>query len=84
MPECKNVVGEKIRVIRNNKGWSQEDFAAKCQLIGWDIDRGTVSKIEAGLRRVTDAELYMLALTLKVSIKDLFPSEKEVRRGLRN
>lgn len=84
MPENKNVVGEQVRVIRNQRGWSQADFAAKCQLIGWDVDRGTISKIEAGLRRVTDAELYMLAATLKVSITDLFPAEKEVRRGLRN
>lgn len=84
MPEYKNVVGEKIRVIRNSKGWSQAEFAAKCQLMEFDVSRETVSKIEAGLRRVTDAELYMLALTLKVSIKDLYPAEKDVRRGLRN
>lgn len=84
MPENKNVVGEQVRVVRNQRGWSQADFAAKCQLIGWDIDRGTVSKIEAGQRRVTDAELYMLAATLKVPIPDLFPAEKDVRRGLRN
>lgn len=72
MPGCKNVVGGKVRVIRDQRGWSQADFAAKCQLAGWDIDRGTISKIEAGLRRVTDAELYLLALTLKVTIPDLF------------
>ena len=40
--------------------------------------------MEAGLRRATDAELYMLALTLKVPIEDLFPAEKDVRSGQRN
>lgn len=84
MPESKNVIGEQVRIIRNQRGWSQAGFAAKCQLIGWDVDRGTISKIEAGLRRVTDAELYMLALVLKVSVVSMFPSEEEVRKGLRN
>lgn len=78
------MIGEQVRIIRNQRGWSQAGFAAKCQLIGWDVDRGTISKIEAGLRRVTDAELYMLALVLKVSVASMFPSEEEVRKGLRN
>ncbi len=83
MAESKNVVGEKVRIVRNQRGWSQEGFAAKCQLMGWDVDRGTISKIEAGLRRVTDAELYMLARTLKLKVEDLFPPERDVRKGLR-
>ena len=79
-----NISTLQVRIIRKQRGWNQSEFAAKCQLIGWDIGRGTVSKIEAGLRRVIDAEVYMLALSLKVDVPILYPSEAEVRKVLRN
>ena len=46
---------------------SQEELAARLQLDGWKISRGTLSKIEAGIRQVTDFEVMILARTLKVS-----------------
>jgi hypothetical protein len=52
---------------------SQEALATKLQLEGWDLIRGGLSKIEACLRRVNDAELWLLAKALCCSISDLFP-----------
>jgi transcriptional regulator with XRE-family HTH domain len=52
---------------------SQEALAAKLQLAGWDLSRAGLSKIEAGLRRVNDAELWMLAKVLSCPLSDLFP-----------
>lgn len=54
-------------------GLSQESFATKLQLSGWDLSRGGLSKIEAQLRRVNDAELYLLAKAFKCEMGDLFP-----------
>ena len=75
-----NVVGPQIRKLRNKLDLTQEELAARCQLHGLDISRGTLSQIEARLRRVTDSELFQLSVVLKVSTDDLFPSETRKER----
>ena len=77
-----NVVGPRIRQIRSSHGWTQEVLTAKCNVFGWDISRGTLAKVEAGVRRVTDAELYVLAGCLNVEIASLYPSKKAVVESL--
>lgn len=79
-----NVVGDQVRRLRSAKGWSQEELAAACQRKGWDISRGTFSKIEADLRRVTDAEVFVLSKVLEVQLIDLYPAESEVLKAVRN
>ena len=44
----------------------------QCNLIGWNISRGTLAKIEAQVRRVTDDEVAFLAKALKVDISELY------------
>jgi transcriptional regulator with XRE-family HTH domain len=75
-----NVVGPQVRKLRNKLDLTQEDLAARCQLHGLDISRGTLSQIEARLRRVADSELFRLSVVLKVSTDDLFPSEMRKER----
>lgn len=75
MPQ--NVVGPKVRKFRYEKGWSQDQFAARCQRYGLDISRGTVAKIESQVRCVSDAELFRLARTLGVSASELDPSSRK-------
>ena len=66
---------------------SQDALSAKCQAAGWDVSRGTFAKIEAGLRRVNDAEVVILAKVLKLTVADLlegFPAREVsavVRQG---
>ncbi|WAC21100.1 helix-turn-helix transcriptional regulator [Luteolibacter sp. SL250] len=66
-----NLVGDRIRKLRTVEGISQDALAAKCQAAGWDISRGTFAKIEAGLRRVNDAEVVVLAKVLNRDVSDL-------------
>ena len=47
------------------------NLAARCQTVGWDVTRGTLAKIEAGVRRLNDAEVAVLARRLKVGTADL-------------
>ena len=75
-----NVVGPQVRKLRNKLDLTQEDLAARCQLHGLDISRGTLSQIEARLRRVADSELFRLSAVLRVSTDDLFPSEMRKER----
>ena len=68
-----NVTGRQIAKLRTDKGLSQDGLAGKCQRAGWDISRGTLAKIEAGVRCVSDSELLLLAKALEVSVAELFP-----------
>lgn len=58
--------------IMSSLGWTQEQFVAKCNLIGWNISRSTLAKIESKVRRVTDIEVQLLAQALKIKIELLF------------
>ncbi len=69
-----NIIGSAVRRIRVEKELTQDALAARCQLAGWDLSRETLSKIEACLRRVNDAEVMMLAKILGCKITDLFPA----------
>ena len=53
----------------------QDDLAARCTLLGFDIGRGTVSHIETGLRGVSDLEMVLLAKALRVEIGELVPGD---------
>lgn len=76
MAKRQNIVGPQVRRLRYQQGLKQEDLAARCGVLGWDLSRGTLSKIEAQLRCVTDSELETLAKALRVEIVNLYPSKK--------
>jgi DNA-binding XRE family transcriptional regulator len=70
-----NIVGRQIGRIRSNRSLTQAMLAARCGVAGWDISRGTLAKIEAGVRCVTDFEFAVLAIALKVPLHELYPAE---------
>lgn len=70
-----NIVGPRTRALRSRLGWSQMQLAVRCQLLGWDIDRCTIARIEAGTRWVGDFELLLLARVLQVSAVDLLSND---------
>jgi transcriptional regulator with XRE-family HTH domain len=72
-----NVIGPKVRELREQKGWTQDQFAVKLQLAGWDTSQDSVSRLENGERRIPDLELFVLADVLGTKTDDLFP--KDVR-----
>ena len=80
----RNIVGPQIRRLRSARGLSQPALAAKCQLIGWDIARDTIAKIEGRTRWVGDLELVYLARSLDVPLAELLPADvrKKLRKGL--
>ena len=68
-----NLCGERIRALRlaYPTRLSQRALADKMQLIGVDIDKNAVQRIECGKRFVTDIELRAFAELFGVSIEDL-------------
>jgi transcriptional regulator with XRE-family HTH domain len=80
MPKKQNIVGPQVRKLRYQRNITQEAMAARCGVLGWDLSRATLSKIEAQLRCVTDAELDILAKALKVEIAELFTAKASQRK----
>jgi len=69
-----NVVGPQIRRLRSQRGWSQNDFAIKLQILGMEeASRCKVSKIESRLVWIADDDLIFLARALGVNIEELYP-----------
>ncbi len=67
-----NLIGPRVRQLREKQQLTQEELATKCNLFEWDISRGTLVKIESQVRRVTDEETALLAKALKVEINALY------------
>lgn len=66
-----NIAGVKVAALRKSLKISQREVADRLQLIGLDIDKNAVQRIESGQRFVTDIELISLAKVFSVSIEEL-------------
>lgn len=62
-----NIAGAYVRALRIERGLSQEQLAAKLQLLGYSIGQKAVSRMETGDRVAADYELLLLAQVLGVS-----------------
>ena len=68
----KNLIGEKVKMLRKEKNLSQQQLSDRLETLAIYICRGSISRIEDGSRMVTDIELYGLAQVLGVSIDNFF------------
>lgn len=69
----RNFVGKQIQRHREAKGISQQRLAIACSLVGYEITRSTLAKIEAEIRAVSDVELFVLAKALQLKTEALYP-----------
>lgn len=69
--ERKNIIGEKVRLLRKQQGLTQRALAERLQLSGFDMTDLTVLRIESGDRFVPDYEVRALAKALDVSYETL-------------
>lgn len=75
--ESKNIIGEKIRSLRLQRGMTQKALAEQLQLAGYEFSDLTILRIENGTRFVPDYELKALAQVLRVTYEDLLGSISE-------
>ena len=68
-----NLCGDTIRRLRLSQPakLSQRGLADKMQLIGIDVDKNAIQRIECGKRFVTDIELKAFAEIFGVSLDEL-------------
>jgi len=59
--------GQRVRELRRDQGYSQENFAYACGL-----DRTYVGGIERGERNVALRNIEVIAQTLGISLEELF------------
>jgi transcriptional regulator with XRE-family HTH domain len=70
------LLGQQIRRLRENKGISQEEFAALA-----DLDRAYYGGIERGERNVAVLNVIKIAAALEVEVGELFPTLNALRRS---
>ncbi len=63
----KNICGDRVREARRRLGLTQDALAARLQVLGVEIERNSISRIESGERFVADYELLTLSKLLAVS-----------------
>ena len=66
-----NIAGIKVAELRKGLRISQRELADRLQIIGLDIDKNAVQRIESGQRFVTDIELEYLAKVFGITIEEL-------------
>ena len=68
-----NICGERIKSLRLSypSKLSQRALADKMQLIGIDVDKNAIQRIESGKRFVTDIELRAFSEIFGVEISEL-------------
>ena len=67
----KNIIGPRVRLLRQSRGLTQKALAEKLQLEGYDMTDLTVLRIENGTRFVADYEVKALSRVLGVSCGEL-------------
>ncbi|MGN0620047.1 MAG: helix-turn-helix domain-containing protein [Ruminiclostridium sp.] len=65
-------VGSNIRSLREKRGMTQEVLSARLQVLGCDITRSAIAKIEVGQRHLCPDEIILIKQILGVSYDEIF------------
>lgn len=65
--DIKKIFGARIRELRKEKWWSQEEFASKCKL-----HRTYIGIVERWEKNLSLENIEKMAKVLEVEIKELF------------
>ncbi len=66
-----NLCGKNVAQYRKELKISQRELADRLQLVGLDLDKNAIQRIECGKRFVTDIELIALAKVLNRTLDEL-------------
>lgn len=66
-----NICGKNISIFRKELRISQRELASRLQLIGLDVDKNAIQRIESGQRFVTDIELIAIRKVLNKTFEEL-------------
>lgn len=66
-----NACGKNIARLRTELKISQRELADRMQLVGIDVDKNAIQRIECGKRFVTDIEIIAFTRIFNVSFEEL-------------
>ncbi|GAF66669.1 helix-turn-helix domain-containing protein [Alkalihalobacillus trypoxylicola] len=67
-------IGERVKHLREERGWSQKELAQKMK-----INNSVLNRIENNKRVLTDSEIIILAKLFQISTDDLLGLEPKQR-----
>lgn len=73
----KNVIGKTLAALRRKNRLSQEQLAARVQVMGVNLNQQLISRIERNERYVTDFELACFCRALRVTPQELLAAFDE-------
>lgn len=65
--DAKYLFGKRVRKLRTERGWSQEQFAHLCGL-----DRSYIGQVERGERNISLDNICRITSALRVSLAEFF------------
>ena len=73
--EYEKKLGNNIRQLRTHRQLTQEQLSARLQIIGIDITRSALAKIEVGQRHIYPDEIKGICDILEISYEQIFPDD---------
>ncbi len=73
----KNLIGLRLKALRERDHLSQRDLSHQLQLIGMDMDKNVITRIETNKRYVTDIELRAIAKIFHVTYDYLIDGKEK-------
>ena len=67
----KNLISERLIELRKRHGLSQRDLARELQILGCNMDKNAITRIETQKRYVTDSEIQKICEVFHVTFEDL-------------
>ncbi len=67
----KNLIANNLINLREKYGLSQRDLARQLQILGCDVDKNVITRIETQKRYVTDIELQKICELFDITFEEL-------------
>lgn len=77
-PDVERQIGQNIRRIREKAGLTQEQLSARLQLLGCDITRSALAKIEVGQRHLYPDEILQIKQATSATFEEIFRVDQTV------
>jgi transcriptional regulator with XRE-family HTH domain len=72
MPTLEQLAARQLRLLRQARGWSQQEVAEKLRAYGYDWSQATVTRLESASRPIRLNELADLAALYGVKVTQFF------------
>lgn len=77
----RNIIGKIVKTNREKMHYTKAQLSQKLELLGVELDRFELYKIETGKTSVKDFELIALCMVLKIDFNDL---KEEMENDIQN